>query len=206
VEEYMNSKTYRWLVPLVVVAVLVIWIVGSFSGNYNRMVALEEAVNAGWAQVENVYQRRYDLIPNLVETVRAYAEFEAETLQAVTDARSRLGGVINVSPELLEDPAAFERFSQAQSELGSALQRLMVVTEDYPDLKANENFLALQDQLEGTENRIAVERRRFNEVTRSYNTFVKQFPRVIIANMAGFGPKAYFEASEGAQEAPRVEL
>ena len=178
-----------------------------FSGcGYNRMVTLDENVSAAWAQVENVYQRRMDLIPNLVETVKGYAAREQETLTALAEARSRAGGVMQVDEDLLNDPEAFARFQQAQDSLGSALQRLLVVTENYPELKANQNFLALQNQLEGTENRIAVERKRFNDAVREYNTVIRRFPQVIVANMTGFDPKPYFEASEGAETAPTVEF
>ena len=178
-----------------------------FSGcGYNKMVTLDENVSAAWAQVENVYQRRMDLIPNLVETVKGYASHEQETLTALTEARSRAGGVMNVDEDLLNDPEAFARFQQAQDSLGSALQRLLVVTENYPDLKANQNFLALQDQLEGTENRIAVERMRFNEAVQAYNTTIRRFPQSIIANMTGFEKKPYFESSAGAENAPEVKF
>lgn len=195
----------KWMVPGIIL-ILIIALYAGFKGSYNKMVTLEEKVSASWSQVENVYQRRYDLIPNLVETVKGYAAHETETFTAVTEARSRAGGVLNISDEVLQDPEAFARFQQVQSELGSALQRLMAITESYPDLKANENFLALQDQLEGTENRIAVERKRFNEDVREYNTYIRQFPRVIIANMSGFDEKNYFEASAGAETAPAVQF
>jgi LemA protein len=178
-----------------------------FSGcGYNRMVSLEEGVSAAWAQVENVYQRRMDLIPNLVETVKGYAAQEQETLTAVTEARARAGGVMNVDEDLLNDPEAFARFQETQDSLGSALQRLLVVTENYPDLKSNQNFLALQDQLEGTENRIAVERMRYNDAVKNYNTIIRRFPQMIIARMTGFEAKSYFEASAGAETAPKVEF
>jgi LemA protein len=170
------------------------------------MVTLDEGVNAAWAQVENVYQRRMDLIPNLVETVKGYAAHEQETLTALTEARSRAGGVMNIDEDLLNDPEAFARFQQAQDSLGSALQRLLMVTENYPDLKANQNFLALQDQLEGTENRIAVERMRFNEAVRAYNTTIRRFPQSIIANITGFDKKPYFESADGAEVAPEVKF
>jgi LemA protein len=189
----------------VIVFVLLVFF-SSFRGTYNTMVRMDESINAAWAQVENQYQRRYDLIPNLVETVKGYAAQEQETLTAVTEARSRAGGVMQMDESLLDDPEAFARFQEAQAGLGSALQRLLMVTENYPDLKSNQNFLALQDQLEGTENRIAVERQRFNEAARSYNTYIRQFPRVIIANMTGFDEKAYFKASAGAETAPKVEF
>lgn len=206
-EEARVTKTTRILViVLAIVAVLIFSAYGSFRASYNGMVGLEEQVNAAWAQVENQYQRRFDLIPNLVETVRGFAEQERETLTAVTEARSRAGGVMEMDESLLDNPEAFQRFQEAQSGLGSALQRLLVVTENYPELRSNENFLTLQDQLEGTENRIAVERQRFNESARAYNTYIRQFPRVIIANMTGFDEKAYFSATAGAEEAPTVEF
>jgi len=176
------------------------------SCGYNRMVSLEEGVNSAWGQVENVYQRRMDLIPNLVETVKGYAAQEQDTLTEVTEARARAGGVMNVDEDLLNNPEAFARFQQAQNSLGSALQRLLVVTENYPDLKSNQNFLALQDQLEGTENRIAVERMRYNEAVRDYNTLIRRFPQMFIARITGFEEKSYFESSAGAETAPTVEF
>ncbi len=169
---------------------------------YNRMIQLEENIDASWAQVENVYQRRADLIPNLVNTVKGYAEHEQETLQGVIEARSKATGM-NLSPDQLNEEN-MQKFEQAQNQLSSALSRLMVVVERYPDLKANQNFRDLQAQLEGTENRIAVERRKFNEATRAYNTYIKQFPRNFIAGMFDFEPKPYFEADEGASEVPDV--
>ena len=152
---------------------------------------------AAWAQVENQYQRRYDLIPNLVETVKGFANQEQETLTAVTEARSRAGGVMQMDESLLEDPEAFARFQEAQAGLGSALQRLLMITENYPDLKSNQNFLALQDQLEGTENRIAVERQRFNETARSYNTYIRQFPTGNHCQHDGFPGKGLFFRNRG---------
>lgn len=202
----MNRTTRTVLIVLAILVLIVVVIYGGFRNTYNSMVNLDETVNAAWAQVENQYQRRYDLIPNLVETVRGFADQERETLTAVTEARSRAGGVMEMDESLLEDPEAFQRFQEAQSSLGSALQRLLVVTENYPELRSNQNFLTLQDQLEGTENRIAVERRRFNEAARAYNTYIRQFPRVIIANMTGFEAKEYFAATAGAEEAPQVEF
>jgi LemA protein len=187
--------------------ILSVFLSGCFiPGDYNKMIAMGEAVDAQWAQVQNQYQRRYDLIPNLVETVKGYASHEADVLTQVTEARSRVGGVINVSSDVLDDPQAFQRFQAAQSELSGALQRLLVVTENYPELKANENFLALQDQLEGTENRIAVERGRFNEAVRTYNTFIRQFPRNFIASFGHFTPKVYFTGETAAQNAPKVQF
>ena len=192
----------RWAVLVVLAGATVV-----FSGcGYNRMVSLDEGVSAAWAQVENVYQRRMDLIPNLVETVKGYAAQEQDTFTALAEARSRAGGVLEVDESLLNSPEAFARFQQAQDGLGAALQRLLVVTENYPDLKSNQNFLALRDQLEGTENRIAVERRRFNEAVRTYNTVIRRFPQMIFARMAGFESKPYFEASPGAESAPAVEF
>ncbi len=202
----MTNKALKIIIPVAVVVIIILIIYGSFAGTYNKMVTMEETVKASWSQVENVYQRRFDLIPNLVETVKGYAAHESETFTAVAEARANAGGVMQMSDELLNDPAAFERFQQAQSTLGGALQRLLVVTENYPELKANQNFIALQDQLEGTENRIAVERKRFNEAVQVYNTYIKQFPRMIIANIAGFDEKPYFEAAQGAETAPKVEF
>jgi len=172
--------------------------------SYNKMVKMDEGVKSAWSQVENVYQRRLDLIPNLVETVKGYATHERETFQAVTEARAKAGGVLNISGQTLNNPEQFQQFQQAQNNLSSALQRLMVVVEKYPELKANQNFLSLQDQLEGTENRITVERQRFNQAALEYNTYIKQFPRVIIANISGFREKPYFKAQQGADQAPKV--
>lgn len=188
--------------------VIVIGLIMVFSGIsiYNEMVRLDEGVKEKWSQVENVYQRRLDLIPNLVETVKGYAAHERETFQAVTEARSKVGGVMNVPGQALTNPEMFQQFQQAQTALSSALQRLMVVVERYPDLKANENFLSLQSQLEGTENRIAVERRRFNEAARDFNTYIRKFPKVILANMFGFRQKPYFKAEEGADVVPKVKF
>ncbi len=171
---------------------------------YNKMVSLDEQVTAQWAQVENVYQRRADLIPNLVNTVKGYADFEQETLTQVIEARARATS-IQVNPENL-NAGILQNFQAAQDGLSSALSRLMVVVERYPELKANQNFLELQAQLEATENRIAVERRRFNEVTRSYNTYIRRFPTNIVAGIFGFDKKTYFEAAEGAEKAPVVEF
>ena len=194
------------LIAIGVVVILIIITISSIIGTYNNMVKLDEGVKEKWSQVENVYQRRYDLIPNLVNTVKGIAAHEKETFTAVTEARAKAGGTFNISDQVLNDPAMFQKFQQAQSSLGGALQRLMVVMEKYPDLKANQNFLALQDQLEGTENRIAVERKRFNEAARYYNTYIKMFPKVILANMFGFDEKQYFKSTEGAEEAPKVEF
>ena len=172
---------------------------------YNQLVSLNEEVNKSWSQVENQYQRRYDLIPNLVETVKGVANFEKETYLAVTEARAKVGQ-IQITPQMLEDPKAFERFQSAQDNLSSALSRLLVTVENYPQLKANENFLQLQAQLEGTENRISVERKRFNESVQSYNTAIKRFPTNIIAGMFGFREKQYFKAVVEAETAPKVKF
>jgi LemA protein len=189
------------------IVVIILFSLYSYGVNtYNSMVKMEESVKAKWSQVENQYQRRYDLIPNLVNTVKGYAKHEQETFQMVTEARAKAGGTFNISEEVLNDPAMFQKFQQAQSTLGGAMQRLMVVMEKYPELKANENFMALQDQLEGTENRIAVERKRFNESAQAFNSYIKQFPRVILANMFGFKEKPYFKSTAGAEQAPNVEF
>lgn len=190
-----------WIV-LAVIAVVVLLIYSSVKGTYNNMVVRDEAVDASWAQVENVYQRRADLIPNLVNTVKGYASHERETLEGVIEARSKATSV-NVNPENLNEQS-LQQFQQAQAGLSSALSRLMVVVERYPDLKANQNFLDLQAQLEGTENRIAVERRKFNESAQSFNTYIRTFPKNLYASMFGFEKKAYFEAEQGAEKAPVV--
>jgi LemA protein len=201
------KKSLVWVIVIVaIILILVGSIYGWFKGTYNNLVNLEEQVNGSWAQVENVYQRRYDLIPNLVETVRGYMEHERETLTRVTEARSKVGGVLNLKAEDLSNPQLLQQFQQAQAGLSGALQRLMVVVERYPDLKANQNFIRLQDELAGTENRIAVERRRFNESVLMLNRTIRQFPVNILANMFGFSKKAYFEAEEGAARAPEVEF
>ena len=173
-------------------------------GSYNRMVEMDEAVTGQWAQVETAYQRRADLIPNLVNTVKGYAEHERETLTEVIEARAKATSV-TIDPGNI-NPQAIQQFQAAQDGLSSALSKLMVVVERYPDLKANQNFLDLQQQLESTENRIAVERRRFNDATRNYNTFIRRFPKNIIASIFGFETKGYFESAEGSEVAPTVEF
>ena len=174
------------------------------SCNYNGMVEREEAVSQAWSNVENQYQRRADLIPNLVNTVKGYAAHEQETLTQVIEARSKATS-INIDAENLT-PETLKAYQKAQGEIGSALGRLIALGEAYPDLKANENFKELQAQLEGTENRIAVERNRFNETARTFNTQIRKFPMSIIASMGGFEAKPYFEANEGAETAPVVEF
>ena len=190
------------LILLVVLAVAVgVWAIGV----NNQLVGLEQNVNAAWAQVQNVYQRRADLIPNLVETVKGFAAQERTVLEEVTRARASATGV-QLTPQALNDPKALERFQAAQNQLSGALSRLLVTVERYPELKSNQNFLALQSQLEGTENRIAVERRRYTEVVRAYNTRVGVAPGSIVARLMGFQPKVYFEATPGAAEPPKVKF
>jgi len=200
----MKKKNRTWIIVLVVLALLVISFIRWGIRTYNGFIALEEGVEGQWANVENVYQRRSDLIPNLVNTVKGYAEFEQETLTGVVEARAKATS-ITVDPTNLT-PESLAAFQQAQEGLGSALSRLLVTIERYPDLKANQNFLSLQDQLEGTENRIATERRKFNEVTRSFNTSVRKFPASVIANMKDFDQKPYFESVAGSETAPVVEF
>ncbi|MCF8258992.1 MAG: LemA family protein [Flavobacteriales bacterium] len=184
--------------------VLIAATMGLQSCQYNTIVEKQEAVTAQWAQVENVYQRRADLIPNLVSTVKGYADFEQETLTAVIEARAKATG-ITVDPTKL-DANSIQQFQAAQDGLSSALSKLMVVVERYPDLKANQNFLELQAQLEGTENRISVERKKFNETAQDYNTYIRKFPNNLIAGMFDFEKKEYFEADAGAEKAPKVEF
>ena len=187
-----------------VVLVICIALFLFFKSTYNNMVTMQEGVTSSWSQVENQYQRRADLIPNLVGTVKGYAAHENETLVGVVEARANATKVtLNVS-DLNEE--SLQKFNQAQGELSSALSKLMAVSESYPDLKANQSFLQLQAQLEGTENRIATERMRFNEVVKGYNSYVKMFPRNIIASMFGFEAKPYFAADAGAEKAPEVKF
>lgn len=189
----------------IIVVVVLIFVGYSFvKGKYNTMVVASENVDAQWAQVENVYQRRADLIPNLVATVKGYASHEQETLEGVVNARAKATSTTIDAGNL--NAASIQQFQAAQNGLSSALSKLMVVVEKYPDLKANQNFMELQAQLEGTENRIAVERKRFNESARDYNLSIKMFPNTIFAGMFGFEKKAYFEAQQGAETAPVVEF
>lgn len=194
----MKNKTL-WIV-LGVVAVIAIWIAGA----YNGLVSKDERVSEAWANVETVYQRRADLIPNLVNTVKGYAQHEQETLQAVTEARTKSTS-INIDPSTAT-PAEMEAWMKAQGEVGSALGRLIAIAESYPELKANQNFMELQKQLEGTENRISTERRKYNEEVRGYNAKIRRFPTNIVANMFGFEKRVMFEAQEGAEAAPTVEF
>ncbi len=196
----LSKSIITLLVIAGVVLVAFIWVKNS----YNKMVLQEEQVTTAWSQVENVYQRRADLIPNLVSTVKGYAAHESETLEAVVNARAKATQT-NIDPTNMT-AANMEQFQNAQGELSQALSRLMVVVERYPDLKANQNFMELQAQLEGTENRITVERQKFNETARLYNTTIRQFPKNMLAGMFGFERKEYFEANEGAETAPVVEF
>jgi LemA protein len=193
------------VVALIVIAVVVVGLAIWGVGINNQLVGLEQDVNEKWSQVQNVYQRRADLIPNLVETVKGFAAQERAVLTEVTEARARASGV-TLTPEALNDPKAMERFQAAQGKLSGALSRLLVTVERYPELKSNQNFLNLQSQLEGTENRIAVERRRFNESVRGYNTRLALFPGSLVARFAGFRPKAYFEAAPDAATPPKVKF
>jgi len=193
------------LIVLGVIALILVIGVASLVGVYNGFVAADQAVSEKWAQVQNVYQRRADLIPNLVETVKGFAAQEKSVLEAVTQARASASG-IKATPELLNDPAAFKRFQDAQNQLGGALSRLLVTVERYPELKSNQNFLALQSQLEGTENRITVERQRFNEAVREYNTKIKLMPGALVARVMGFKEKAFFESTPGSETAPKVKF
>ena len=192
-----------WIIAIAVIAFIFIMIMSSVS-MYNGLVKLEEGVNGQWANVENVYQRRSDLIPNLVNTVKGVANFEKQTLTDVIQARANATAV-KIDPTNLS-PEAIKKFESAQGGLSSSLSRLMVVVEKYPELKATQNFMELQSQLEGTENRIAVERRKFNESAQGYNASIRTFPRVIFARMFGFQKKAYFEAQAGAEKAPEVKF
>jgi len=196
-------------ITLIVVGVLVLigFMLFSFvTGNYNKLVGLDEQVKSAWAQVQNQYQRRSDLVPNLVATVQGAANFERQTLTDVIEARAKATQPQINAESVINNPQAFQQFQQAQDNLGAALGRLLVVVEKYPDLKANQNFLDLQTQLEGTENRISTERRRFNEVVQSYNSTLRTFPTVMIAGFFGFQQRPYFEASAAAQEAPKVDF
>ena len=196
----MNMK--RGYVVLIVIVAVVLVLFFWIKGMYNSMVRMDEGVSSAWAQVENVYQRRADLVPNLVATVKGYAEHESSTLEAVVNARAK-ATQMTVDPSSLSE-AEIAQFTAAQDELGAAIERLLVTVERHPDLKANQNFLELQAQLEGTENRITVERQKFNEAARSYNVTIRRFPNNIFAGMFGFEKKGYFEASEGAEQAPVV--
>lgn len=194
-------KRKGWII-LLIVAIVVIALYSGIKGSYNNMVVRSEAVSAQMSNVENQYQRRADLIPNLVNTVKGYASHEQTTLEGVVEARAKATQTkINI-----DDAASLSKYTEAQGELSSALNRLMAISESYPDLKANQNFRDLQTQLEGTENRISVERRKYNEAAQGFNTYIKMFPRNILAGMFGFAPKAYFEAQAGAEQVPQVQF
>jgi len=192
-------------IGLIIVGTVALFGAVTIGGMYNQLIASDEQVASAWGQVQNVYQRRLDLIPNLVETVKGYAAHEKETLEDVVNARSKITQ-LSISSDAANNPDALAKFQQAQQELSGALSRLLVVVERYPDLKANQNFLALQSQLEGTENRIAVERMRFNEAAQRFNTLRRSFPTNMIANLAGFKEKVYFKADEGAAKVPVVKF
>ena len=196
----MSKKTLTWIVVLGVLAIVIIWGVG----RYNAIITAEENVNTAWSQVENQYQRRADLIPNLVETVKGYAAHESATLEDVIAARAKATQVVvNPTNATAEQIAAFQA---AQGELSQALGRLMAISENYPDLKASQNFAALQSQLEGTENRITVARNNFNEMARQFNTMIRRFPTNLIANAMNAEKRPYFEANDGADKAPQVQF
>ena len=197
----MKKSTIILLSVVGVIALIIFWSIGS----YNSIVKMDESINGSWAQVENVYQRRADLIPNLVSSVKGYAAHEKETFQMVVEARAKATS-ITLSVDALKDPQAFQKFQNSQGELSSALTRLMAISENYPDLKANENFSQLQSQLEGTENRISVERKNFNSAVQSLNTKIKTFPSNIIAGFGGFTKRPYFEAETGAENVPEVKF
>ena len=196
----IDIRKYLPIILLAVVAVLVF----SMCGSYNTTIKKDESVKAAWSQVENQYQRRSDLIPNLVNTVKGYANFEQQTLEAVVSARAS-ATQMKVDPNNLT-PEAIQRFEQAQQGLSGALGRLLMVTENYPDLKANQNFLDLQKQLEGTENRIAVERKNFNETVQDFNAYIRRFPTNLLVGVFGFSPKGYFQAQPGSEKAPEVKF
>jgi len=196
----MNKK---WI-TIGIVVVLIFLVYNFFSGKYNAMVRMDEGVNTQWSNVETQYQRRYDLIPNLVNTVKGFAEQEQEVLVGVTEARAKASSM-TIDPSNMSSND-LQQFSQAQGQRNSALSRLLVTVERYPDLKSNQNFLELQAQLEGTENRIAVARQRFNEAVQQYNTYVRSFPNTMIAGMFGFERRPLFEAAEGTEQAPAVEF
>jgi LemA protein len=197
------GKTLGCVAAVVVVGLIVGVMV---MGSYNGLVALSQGVDAAWAQVENAYQRRADLVPNLVATVQGAANFEKSTITAVTEARASVGKVEVSGKDLVNNPQAFQKWQQSQDQLSSALSRLLVVSENYPDLKATQAFRDLQAQLEGTENRISVERMRFNEAAQAYNTKRLSFPANLIAGSFGFAEKPYFKAQAGANVAPKVEF
>jgi LemA protein len=202
--QHTKTKMKKGSIILLVVAGLFLLLLFNGCGSYNNMVGKQESVSSAWSQVENVYQRRLDLIPNLVNTVKGVANFEQKTLTDVIQARANASSIKVDASKL--SPEQIQRFQASQGELSQALGRLMVVAEQYPQLKATQNFLELQSQLEGTENRIAVERQKFNEVVKDYNSYIRKFPQVIYSGMMGFEKKGYFEASAGAEKVPEVQF
>ena len=198
----MNKKYFT----ISIIAAAVVLLCGITYSSYNKLVLLDEETSSAWSQVENQYQRRYDLIPNLVNPVKGYAKHEESVLRELTEARSKAGGVISVDSSILDNPEKMAEFQKVQNELGASLQRLLAVTENYPELKANQNFLALQDELEGTENRISVERKRFNDSVKAYNSTMRRFPMNLLAGMFGFEKKNYFAAEAAAAKAPEVQF
>ncbi|MBI5475319.1 MAG: LemA family protein [Ignavibacteriales bacterium] len=201
----MKKSSIILLAVLGVIVVVGLMIFGWLTGTYNSLVKSDEGINQGWAQVQNQYQRRLDLIPNLVEVVKGYASHEKEVFEKVAEARSSVGK-IQVTPEILNNPQLFQKFQEAQNSMSSWLSRLMAVAENYPQLKANENFIQLQNQLEGTENRIAVERMKFNQLVQEFNVKVRTFPTSMLAGMFGFSQKQYFQSEPGAEKAPKVKF
>jgi LemA protein len=201
----MKKNTIILLSVLGGIVLIAILLVGWVTGIYNSLVKTDEEVNQAWAQVQNQYQRRVDLIPNLVEVVKGYAAHEREVFEKVAEARASVGK-LQVTPEILNNPQLFQKFQEAQNNMGSWLSRLLAVAENYPQLKANENFLQLQSQLEGTENRIAVERMKFNQIVQEYNVKVRTFPTSVLAGMFGFAQKQYFQAEPGAEKVPKVKF
>ncbi len=196
----------KLLIVLIAIVGLIVVVALGAIGTYNGLVGKQQGVDAAWAQVLNQYQRRSDLVPNLVKTVQGSANFEQSTLKQVVDARASVGRVTIDANKAPADPATMQKFQEAQGQFGGALQRLLVVSENYPDLKASAGFRDLQAQLEGTENRIAVERGRFNEIVKDYNTGVRRFPAVLFAGALGFQPKPYFQSDAGAEKAPDVKF
>lgn len=196
----------KLLIGLAALAAVVVVVVIAAAGSYNSLVGQQQGVDAAWAQVANQYQRRADLVPNLVKTVQGSADFEQSTLENVVNARASVGRVKIDAGKAPENLQQLEEFQRAQGAFGSALQRLLVVAENYPDLKASAGFRDLQAQVEGTENRIAVERGRFNDVVKDYNTAIRRFPTVLVAGMLGFHPRPYFQAEAGADRAPEVDF
>ncbi len=201
-------KSRGLLIVLVFLGIIAVVVIGAFlwgMGVYNSLVKLDEGVRSSWSQVESQYQRRMDLIPNLVETVKGYASQEKTVLLGVTEARAKVSQ-ITVTKEVLEDPQAFSKFQAAQDQFSSAISRLLAVAENYPNLKSNENFMALQTQLEGTENRINIARMQYNETVQGYNVRLRTFPASVVAGITGFREKQYFKSKEGAENPPQVKF